>query len=59
MFSSLIRLLPGLLAALVGFIVLKAMAWLSVSLQLLLFLATYLFVAVLIDRALRQYGERK
>ena len=59
MFSSLIRFLPGLLAALVGFIVLKAMAWLSVSMQLLLFIAAYILVVVLIDRALRQYGERK
>ena len=58
MFSSLIRFLPGLLAALAGFIVLKAMAWLSVSLQLLLFITAYILVAVLIDRALRQYGER-
>lgn len=57
MLSSIIRFLPGLLAALAGFIVLKAMAWISVSLQLLLFVVVYLLIAVLIDRALRKYGE--
>ena len=57
MISSIIRFLPGLIAAIVGFIVLKAIAWMSVSLQFLLFLAVYLLVAVLIDQSFRKYGK--
>lgn len=56
--TSVIRFLPGLLAALAGFLLLKAMAWIPLSVQLLLFLAVYFLVTVIIDRALRKYGDR-
>lgn len=55
--STIIRFLPGSLAALVAFITLKLLAWLPVILQLLVFLLVYLVMAVFLDRALRQYGS--
>lgn len=59
MLTKIIRFLPGSVAALVGFVVLKMLTWLPVILQLLMFLSVYLFVAAMLDKALKQYGRGK
>jgi hypothetical protein len=59
MLTTIIRFFPGSVAALAGFVVLKMLTWLPVVLQLLMFLLAYLFVAVMLDKALKQYGRGK
>lgn len=56
--GRLIGLVPGVVAALAAFAVLKLTAWVgSVEVELLIFLVTYLVVAVLADAAMRGYGK--
>jgi membrane protein implicated in regulation of membrane protease activity len=51
------RLLPGLLAAIVAYFGLPLLSWLGFSLRFLAFLAIYLIVAVVAERALKRYGK--
>ena len=58
--SAIIHYIPGLLAAAIGFAVLRVVALLnlqSMALELLIFLAAYLVIAVLAERAMRAYGK--
>lgn len=58
--NTVVHYLPGLLAAAVAFVVLRVVMALdlqSMFLELLIFLAAYLVVAVLAERAMRAYGK--
>ena len=60
--SAIIKLLPGVLAAIVGFLALWLMEVLDVQsrlLELVLFLITYVVVAVLADKAMKAYGTER
>ena len=60
--SSVVRFLPGLMAAAFAFVALrlaKLLGLQSLSLELLIFLLAYLVVAVLADQAMRSYGRSK
>ena len=60
--SSVIKFAPGFAAAIVALAVLKLIAWLgwaSVSVEIAIFLITYLVVAVATDRAMQRYGVPK
>ena len=60
--SSVVRFLPGLMAAAFAFVALrlaKLLGLQSLSLELLIFLLVYLIVAVLADQAMRSYGRSK
>jgi len=51
------RYLPGLLGALAALMVAKLLAWSGIGLELLGFVATYLAVTYVADRALLAYGR--
>jgi membrane protein implicated in regulation of membrane protease activity len=51
------RFLPGVIAAIVAYFALPLLTWLEFSLRFLAFLAFYLIVAVVADRALKRYGN--
>jgi membrane protein implicated in regulation of membrane protease activity len=51
------RHLPGVIAAIVAYFTLPLLSWLGFSLRFLAFLAIYLFVAVVAERALKRYGR--
>ena len=51
------RLLPGLIAAMVAYFALPLLSWLGFSLRFLAFLTIYLIFAVLAERALKRYGN--
>ncbi len=56
--QTILRLVPGILGALAGFVVLKLIAWTSsVSFQVIVFLGAYLAVHLSVDTALRRYGR--
>ena len=59
--SMLIRFAPGLAAAIVAFAVLKLISWLSwasLTGEIIVFIVTYLVVAITADRAMQRYGEK-
>ena len=53
------RLLPGLIAAIVAYFTLPLLFWLGFSLRFLAFLAIYLIVAVVADHALENHAKRE
>ncbi len=57
---TFVRLLPGLLGAIAGFVVLKLIGVLSlgVFLDLLIFVGVYLVVTLGVHQAMKAYGER-
>ena len=57
----MIRFLPGLAAAVAAFGGLKLAGWLGSALwlELVVFLATWMVVAVVVDRGMRRYGTPK
>ena len=60
--SAVIKLLPGVLAAIVGFMALWLMEVLDVQsrlLELVLFLITYVIVAILADKGMKAYGTER
>ncbi len=55
---SVVRFVPGLLGAIVAYLVLKLVSWAaSLPLEFVLFLATYAGVAVSVDMAMNRYGR--
>lgn len=60
--STIIKLMPGVLAAIVGYLVLWLMEVLDVQnrlLELTVFLAAYIVVAVLADKSMTAYGTER
>ena len=57
----LIRFLPGFVAAIAAYLALKLVGWLtpSLSFEILLFFGTYVVVTVIVDAAMKKYGEKK
>jgi membrane protein implicated in regulation of membrane protease activity len=57
---SLIKFVPGFIAAIVAFVALKVTALVgSLWLQILAFLGVYLFVAIFAEIAMTRYGQRQ
>ena len=59
--SMVLKLAPGLAAAIVAFALLKLVSWLgwaSLTGELGVFLVTYLVVAFSTERAMQRYGAR-
>ena len=57
--SKVIKFLPGLIGAAVAFVAVKLVAVLaleSIALEFLVFVCTYLIVAVLLEHAMTRYG---
>ena len=55
----MIRFIPGFIAAIAAFIVLKLVGWAtSLSLQTFIFLGTYIAAAVIVDYLMKHYGDR-
>ena len=56
----MIKFVPGLIAAIAAFIILKLFGWVgSLSTQILLFFGTYVVVVFVVDAAMMQYGQTK
>jgi hypothetical protein len=58
----ILRLAPGLAAAIVAFALLKLVSWfgwVSLSGEVAVFLVTYLVVAFSTERAMQRYGARE
>jgi hypothetical protein len=56
----MIKFVPGLIAALAAFVVLKLFGWVgSLSTQIFLFFGTYVVVVFVVDAAMKRYGETK
>jgi hypothetical protein len=56
----MIKFVPGLIAAIAAFIILKLFGWVgSLSTQILLFFGTYGVVVFVVDAAMKRYGETK
>ena len=54
----MIRFVPGLVAAIAAFVVLKLISWVeSQDRQFLIYLVTYGVAAVAVDAALKRYGQ--
>jgi len=57
---SLIKFVPGFIAAIVAFVALKLIALVgSLWLQILVFFGVYLFVAIFAEIAMTRYGQRQ
>jgi cation transporter-like permease len=57
---SLIKFVPGFIAAIVAFAVLKLVSLVgSLWLQILVFFAVYLFVAIFAEIAMTRYGQNR
>ncbi len=60
--NAFMRLLPGLIAAIVAFFALKLVVWLEIlqtlGWQILLFFGVYLAAALVTDRAMRRYPAK-
>jgi len=55
-----VKLIPGFCGALAAFMVLKLTDWaLSLTLELVVFIATYLVVAVALEAAIVRYADRE
>jgi hypothetical protein len=55
---SLIKFVPGFIAAIVAFVVLKLIALVgSLWLQIVVFFGVYLFVAIFAEIAMARYGQ--
>lgn len=52
-----LRFVPGLAGALVGFTALKLLGWLALASQLGVFVAAYLLTTIALDHAMRHYGR--
>jgi len=56
----MIKFIPGIAGAAMAFIVLKIFGWVqSLSFEIILFCCTYLIVTVVVDIAMKKYGEKK
>ena len=56
----MIRFIPGFVAAIAAYIVLKLVGWAtSLSLQTLIFLGTYVVVALIVDYMMKRYGDQQ
>jgi hypothetical protein len=57
----LIRFLPGFVAAVAAYLAMKLIGWVgqSLSFEILLFFGTYVVVTVIVDAAMKKYGEKK
>jgi membrane protein implicated in regulation of membrane protease activity len=55
----MLRFVPGFAAAIGAFLALNLVTWLPFLLQFLVFLGTYGFLAVAVDKSLKRYGDGK
>ncbi len=57
----MIRFLPGFVAAVAAYLAMKLLGWInqSLSFEILLFFGTYIVVTVIVDTAMKKYGEKK
>ena len=54
----MVRFIPGLLAAIAGFLVIKLSAWaFSLTAEILIFVTIYIAITLIIDAALKRYGK--
>lgn len=57
---SFIKFVPGLIAAIAAFIVLKLTAWIgSLWFQILVFFGVYIFVAISVEIGMRRYSQKQ
>jgi hypothetical protein len=57
---SFIKFVPGLIAAIAAFIVLKLTAWIgSLWFQVLVFFGVYIFVAISVEIGMRRYSQKQ
>jgi len=56
----MIKFIPGFAGAIAAYVVLKIFGWInSLSIEILLFFCAYLIVTVVVDIAMKKYGEKK
>jgi len=56
--NMIVKFLPGLTGALCGYALLKFMSWTGLTFEFVSFLLTYLVVTVLMESAMRSYGNK-
>jgi len=55
----MLRYIPGLIGALAAMIAFRLLGMLDFSVRILIFFAVYLFVTILVDKAMTRYGKKK
>jgi len=57
----MVRFIPGFVAAVAAYVVLKLLGWAggSLSFEILLFFGTYAAVTLIVDTAMKKYGVDK
>ena len=55
----MLRYIPGFVGALAAMVEFRLLGMLDFSLRMLVFLAVYLAVTILVDRAMASYGKKK
>ena len=54
----MVRYIPGFIAAIAGFLVIKLSAWaFSLMAEVLIFVAIYITITLILDAALKRYGN--
>ena len=55
--NKIVKFLPGLTGAVCGYVLLKLISWTGLTFEFASFLLTYLVVTVLMESAMRSYGN--
>ena len=55
--KKIVKLLPGLTGAVCGYVLLKLISWTGLTFEFISFMITYLIVTVLMESAMRSYGN--
>lgn len=56
--KKIVNLLPGLIGAVCGYVLLKFISWTGLSFEFVSFMITYLVVTALTDSAMQSYGNK-
>ena len=56
--ESVLRYVPGVVAAMVAFVATKLVAWTELGFEFRVFLTAYLVVVLSVDRGMKRYGTR-
>ena len=56
--ESVLRYVPGVVAAMFAFVATKLVAWTEIGFEFGVFIAAYLVMVVSVDRGMKRYGTR-
>jgi len=56
--NNFVKFLPGVAGAVCGYVLLKFISWTGLTFEFVSFLLTYLIITVLMDSAMKGYGNK-